>query len=907
MRKVVIHLVGAVSLFIAGYFALGSVGPDIIEALKGRDIVVREPSFVWVLCIIPLLLLLRATSLSDLPRTQQIASFVFRAAMVIAATLSLIGLEKIEREDIRTTTVFVVDTSDSVPDDFLEQTRQRIEAVWNQRGLHTVRVVSFAGNAKEEDLPAGGNVLPPLTRRGDETGKATNVQGALQFAFALLDSSTLGRIVLVTDGKETEGDLLGEERVAQRFHVPIHYLDFSELKQPAELMVTNVEVPSRIRAGIPFETKASVEVTAGMDASCELFIDGVLEKTLKQRFEEGRTPISWKTKMKDGGEKKVKVTCLPKEASNDRFASNNTFTVTAKVPEKPRVLYVEGERKFRKNLLAALDKDFRVELRGPRGVPSTLGDAKQFELIFLSDVPRTGGMGEPYMSTHQMKVLDRYARAGGGVVLAGGENSFGPGGYTGTYLERKVLPVKLEVQKKEDMPGLALMLVIDRSGSMSGAKISLAKEAARATLDVLQPSDKLGVITFDSSPTTVVRLQRAANRLKITDSIRRINSGGGTDIFPALDRAYQMLATTQAKVKHIILLTDGQSNRSGILELVGQSYQDRITISSVAVGRGSDQSLLMQIAEEGGGRYYFTDRADNIPKLFLKETSEVSRRALVEDRFKPQVSRRFRRLQIFKGLNMRSAPPLLGYVSTRAKARAEVLMTSHLGEPILARWSLGMGKVVVWTSDVKNRWSHYWLKWPGYAQFWRQLIRDTRRVEKDDPTFDLVADISHGVLSVGVDAVGEDDKFMHTLTSQLTVTTPDGTEKEVTLSQKAAGRWEGSLPLDEYGPYVIEGAHAKNDDDDKVYRSFQTLSWPFPQEYLAGKPDLSRVMNLADSTGGVAEPSEALLFDNEGKTTPKHTPLWPYPLYVVVGLLLLDLLIRRVRFWGDTEIKFRAA
>jgi hypothetical protein len=341
------------------------------------------------------------------------------------------------------------------------------------------------------------------------------------------------------------------------------------------------------------------------------------------------------------------------------------------------------------------------------------------------------------------------------------------------------------------------------------------------------------------------------------------------------------------------------------LELVSQSYQDRITISGVAVGRGSDQSLLMQIAEEGGGRYYFTDRADNIPRLFLKETSEVSRRALVEDRFRPRVSKRFRRLQIFKGIDMRRAPPLLGYVSTRAKARAEVLMTSHLGEPILARWSLGLGKVVAWTSDIKNRWSHYWLKWPGYAQFWRQLIRDTRRVEKEDPTFELFTDISRGMLSIGVDAVDDDDKFMASLHSKVIVKTPSGKEREVPLEQRAAGRWQGELKLEEYGPYTIHGSHARPGEDQRQYKSFETLAWPFPPEVRSGKTDLSRVKRLATSTGGVAEPSAALLFNNEGKTTQKQTPLWPFPLYVIVGLLLLDLLVRRVRFYGETEIEFR--
>jgi hypothetical protein len=324
----------------------------------------------------------------------------------------------------------------------------------------------------------------------------------------------------------------------------------------------------------------------------------------------------------------------------------------------------------------------------------------------------------------------------------------------------------------------------------------------------------------------------------------------------------------------------------------------------VAVGHGSDRSLLMKIAELGGGRYYFTDRPDNIPKLFLKETSEVSRRALVEDRFRPKLARRFRRLQMFKGLDMARAPSLLGYVSTQAKPQAEIILSSHLGEPILARWRLGLGKVLVWTSDVKNRWSHFWLKWPGYAQFWRQVIRDTMRVEKEDPRFEMVAEVAQGVLRVGVDAVDDEDHFIEGLTSEVSVTDPKGNELPVTLVQTAAGRYEAQLKLKHYGPYTIKGTHTSPAAPDDSYQSYAALAWPFPAEHLLGDPDLTPVRRLATATGGVEAPSNAQLFDAGDETTEKRTPLWSMPLYLVLGLLLLDVLLRRIRFYGRTRIRW---
>ncbi len=928
------HYLAAIALGISGVFAIQRFGPALAEQLGAMDLALSEPRYLWALLAIPALLILRAHSLSDLPRAQQALSFLLRAGFVLAIVSALVGVEEVRREPVTTATVFVVDTSESVPDAALEQARQRVEEAWRRRGQNEVRLVTFAETAREVPLasaaaatpPAPGapeaapaapetaaDTLPPIPRPPGTEGHTSNVQAGLRLAETLFPEGRLARIVLVTDGLETRGSLADERDTASRFGIRVHHLDLTGVPRPAELMVTSLETPDALKPRVPFVARATVKATAAMDARCELFVDSVLAEGKDVTLAPGDTEVAIQTSVKEGGDKRLSMRCAPKLAADDRFASNNAFEIPIHIKTLPKVLYVEGERQLRQNLVAALGRDFDVELRDARGLPRSLADARQFDLIFISDVPKSSGAGGDYMNRQHMQTLESYVRGGGGLVIAGGENSFGPGGYGGSYLEKHVLPVEVDVEKKEDMPSLALVLVIDRSGSMTGEKIELAKEAARATLDVLQPSDKLGIVAFDAAPTFIVRLQRAANRLKITDSLARLSSGGGTNIFPALDAAYKALAATQAKTKHIILLTDGQSSRSGILDLVSQSYADKITISTVAVGLNSDQGLLMQVAEAGGGRYYFTDRADNIPKLFLKEASEVTRRALVEDHFRPVVAKRFRSLQMFQGVGIERAPALLGYVSTRAKPRAEVLMLSHRGEPILARWRLGLGQVVVWTSDVKNKWAHFWLGWSGYAQFWRQLVRDTLRVEKPDPAMQTYTDIADGVLTVGVDAVDQDDHFIDGLVSQVTVTGPDGRDRDVTLSQTAPGRYEGQLALDAFGPWVVRGSHhAKRSPGDDgaagdVHRSYAAVAWPFPTEHLLGDPDLSAVRALSAATGGVAGPTDAQLFDTEGRTAERREPRWQLPLYLALLLLLLDVLLRRVRFYGKTAIPWRSA
>src|SRR5262249_51018394 len=178
------------------------------------------------------------------------------------------------------------------------------------------------------------------------------------------------------------------------------------------------------------------------------------------------------------------------------------------------------------------------------------------------------------------------------------------------------------------------------------------------------------------------------------------------------------------KVKHVILLTDGQAAYEGIPELLDEMTQNRITVTGVGIGSGADRTMLTMIAERGGGRFYFTQDPQAIPKRFLKGTSQGARAAVAEDRIAVHVAKH---VQMIDGVGLEHAPPLRGYVSTNPKPLSEVLLVSDYGEPLLARWRQGLGQAVAFTSDVKNRWASDWLHWSGYPKFWAQLVRSTMR------------------------------------------------------------------------------------------------------------------------------------------------------------------------------------
>lgn len=238
------------------------------------------------------------------------------------------------------------------------------------------------------------------------------------------------------------------------------------------------------------------------------------------------------------------------------------------------------------------------------------------------------------------------------------------------------MPVKFDSQKKRDTPALALALVIDKSGSMSGERIELAKDAAKATVELLNRNDKVGVVAFDDGVQQLVRMQSATNRVRIMSDIGRLKASGGTNIAAGLQSAYEQLAVTSARLKHIILLTDGISDSANIFSEVlpamrigdhGVDDRDREPVGDGAAA-----------ADRGGrrGRYYYTNDPYNVPRIFMKETSTVSRTSLVEEPFKPRIHKR---AQVLNGIPWESAPYLLGYVSTKAKEGAEEILRTEQG------------------------------------------------------------------------------------------------------------------------------------------------------------------------------------------------------------------------------------
>ena len=881
----------------------------------GTDYELLAPKMLGLALLAPFFLWMIGRSLADLPWPQRILSGILRVAFVALLALGLSRLARTATTQ-KVCTVYLVDVSESVPDAAIEDARAEIKkGLLAKPSDALVRVITFAkrprvvpiaDDAKESpalerhDIDAATAAADPKGVKRTGLGAATDLASAMQLAYGQYPSGYLRRAVILTDGVQTDGDILAEANRAREFGVKIFTVPYHR-PVPGEVALRDLRVPEKVRVGEPFNLHASIFSSRPQKVRATLKqgeaingLDGIRTLDLKP----GDNDVTFKSVVRVAGE--VTYALDLSDIPEDRFKENNRFAVSVAVPGRPTVLYAEGNAARASYLASALSaQEFDVDIRSPREIPSSIRELERYDFVILSDAPAEA------VSLTQQDAIESYVRdLGGGFLFAGGEAGFGLGGWSHTTIER-ILPVRMDAEKRRDEPQVAMVLVLDRSGSMSGLPIEMAKAAAKATADTLAADDLIEVIAFDSAPTRVVRMTPAKHRARIQSDISRIQAGGGTEIFSALDAAYQTLTVTRARRKHVILLTDGQAPHNGIRDLVQAMAAEGITASAVGLGSGIDEQLLRLISDGGGGRLYKVADPQSLPRVFTRETEMVSRNAAVEEYFQPKV---VSPADFLRGVDMRSAPFLHGYVATKMKPPpAQEILQSEVAEPILARWHVGLGWSLAWTSDVKNLWAVEWLRWPGYGQFWGQLVREHMR-QKRRQQYDMRAEIdaTTGHVKASIDAIGGDDRFQNGLDAKLTVQgpQPNGETRKIAMRQTAPGRYESDFPLERFGSFLLHASLEKGVDDGKggqksaqVAESFGHVTNPYPREYLALAPDLVTLSRTAMITGGRMDPEAKAVFDPAGETIRYHQDLWSRFIGAALAVYLLDLLIRRVRIF----------
>ena len=494
-----------------------------------------------------------------------------------------------------------------------------------------------------------------------------------------------------------------------------------------------------------------------------------------------------------------------------------------------------------------------------------------------------------------MEALSGYVSDyGGGFIMAGGDAMYGEEGYADSVLEA-LLPITFTVKERPEE--FALIIVLDKSWSMVGEKIELSKEASKAAVDVLDDHHEIGVVAFNNSLDWPVLLQRASNREWIKDKISTIMPSGHTNVYPALEEAFLGLEGSESRLKHVILLSDGRTYPDDYEGLVTKMAEMGITVSTVAMGQEADRELLENIADWGEGRGYFVEDVEEVPQIFAQETRRAARPTLVEVPFSPIVGKS---VEMFKGIDFASSPPLHGYLSTRLKETSEALLISEEDDPILARWQFGLGRAVAFTSDVKNRWATEWLEWPGYGKFWTQLVRQTMR-GSDDRVRALTVKREADRARITVDIPPAAGNVNAPPTVRWTV--GNGMTTTIKTERVSSASYAASVTL---GPEDDQTFQTNLPDGSEVARS---LLYSYPAEYQFRPPNVELLQAIARDTGGVFAPSPEQIFEDDGVRTVRPLALWPFLAALALVFYLLDLLLRRIRLFkasSDLTLPFQS-
>jgi Ca-activated chloride channel family protein len=842
----------------------------------------------WVLTLLvvclPVLAVFFVRSLSDFPKKQRIVSLVVRSLIVFLIVLSLAGLTW-SHETNQQHVLFLIDRSLSIGEEAKSAINTTLDAALEHQGGHRVGFLEFAETpglvheTRPDPKPVNTSSETSAVLVPTSVSAGTDLAAAIEAAAGYTPPGYVPKIVLLSEGNQTLGDATAA--VAQG-EVPIDVYPLPTRSEP-EVQIAEVDVPAEVRQGEPFFVEVVVYSNHDDEGLLEIYRGDQKVVSEKRVITSGENRFQFQQSI--DRERLADFTARVSGLQQDTLLDNNFDSGLVYAAGKPQVLIVESDPSLIRELAYGLeDEGIQVDVRPPQGMPESLSDLQNYELLILSNVPAT------LLTQKQMEITRTFVQElGGGFIMLGGDQSFGLGGYYKSTLE-EILPVRSDFEKEKEKPSLAMVLAIDKSGSMSGNKIQMARSAARSAVELLGQRDQVSVLAFDGKTFVISEMQRASNRSGIDRQIARIDAGGGTAMYPSMAMAYEVLQATSAKLKHMILLTDGESSPGDFMGIAQTMAANRITVSTVAVGEGSHTQLLEEIARVGKGRYYLAADAAQVPQIFARETVTASKSAIDEQPFLPQV---IRATHALKEVDMEDAPFLLGYVKTRPKPTSEVILATESGDPLLVWWRYGLGMTAAFTSDAQSRWAAEWMAWPGFSKFWTQVVRQVMR--KNDARGIVIETERKGRdVHLSLDAVDEFGRFLNNAEVELTVIDPQLSRSHSALSQTAPGRYATDFVTGPSGAYHIEMAVKK--DGQVMYRQSRGLTVGYSDELRIRPTNEPLLKEIARVSGGTYDPLPEAIFADDGRRTTRPTALWSYLLTAAMILSVLDVALRRIDF-----------
>ncbi len=837
------------------------------------------PALAWLLAV--------ARGMHGVTRLRRRLSVGLRALVLLLLVLALAGLQSV-RTNQGVATIFVLDRSASMGAAATEAAEAFIRESLRARGDRDRAGLVVFGKEPVIDVNTGSlRALGKIYAHPDPS--SSDLAAAIRLASANFGEGMAKRLVLLTDGNETSGDAAQAGAVAATDGIQIDVVNVGEAARGAgEVVLSEVVVPSEVTRGEPFELRVVAEATAPTSGVIRLDRDGVPVARVPVRLSKGTNALVVGQTAGPPGFYRYRAVL---ETDGDGDARNNVGMGFVSVRGRPRVLLLEGERGAGAALERALKVyDLDVTRAGVEGLPTRPEDLQGFDAVFLSDFPAQD------MTERQMRLIASSVRESGvGFGMIGGENSFLPGGYYETPIA-DVLPVDLNVRQRKVFPSTTILIVIDASGSMGMIedgvqKIKIAATAASATVRMMNARDFVGVAGSTDQIDFVAPIQPAQNKERIAQQTGTLSvGGGGIYIRPSLEFAYGHLSRQNTRVRHLILLADGNDSdeQGGALDLARKMVSERMTVSVVAIGNGKDVPFLKELAATGKGHFYLATQAKQLQRLFTRDASMMSRSAIEEGTFLPKVDPGD---EVLRGLDLRAMPPLHAYCLTSDRPLSRIPMRTAKDDPLLAFWQYGLGTSLAFTSDAQPKWARPWIGWRDFNAFWAQAVRSTLRRASDN-RMEVTPRREGGKGLVEVEAYDPSGNPINGLSARVNILSPDGRPQEVAIRQQAPGRYAGQFDASATGGYIVSVAEGGPGGAPRVTRAGFSIA--YPPEYQAVRPHTALLAQIAQATGGRALDNPVQSFRPASRPGQSVRDLWPALLLLAALLFPLDVAVRRL-------------
>jgi uncharacterized membrane protein/Mg-chelatase subunit ChlD len=858
-----------------------------------------SPYFVVLLVLIPLFLYwIKHTPrrLSPVRRRLLTGLRLVVLALLVGGLVRLSLTQAYEQANV----VFLLDMSQSIATAVRQQALTFLRTVSeHKRPQDAVGLVVFGAEASVEQTVSSAFTLRDIAAEVD--GTSTNIARAIQMGLASFPPAGARRLVLLSDGNENVASAADAALIARSLGAEIFAVPLGRPPGEPEVRVDALLVPAQVKASTPYRVEAVVFSTLETPASLQLFRGGTFVGQQEVTLQPGKNRYSF---LQHTGEEGVQLYQLVVNSPQDTIPDNNRWHAYTEVQGPPKILLLYDSLGESAPLVEALrQQGLAVQERPWSELPHALSGYLEYDALLLANVPGFG------ISVAQMEVLERYVRdMGGGLLMLGGDKSFGAGGYYRTPLE-KILPVDMDVPTKMTIPSLCLVMVIDRSDSMGGSlrearqvqpleerntKLEVTKIAAFSALKLLNPFDQVGILAFNADWEWTVPITEAGKREQIAGRLAALTHAGGTDLYKAMAEGLRALKDVKAVKKHLIALSDGLTPNMDFESLMRDAVANNVTVSAVAIGKDADRTLMDAIAHWGNGRSYYTDDQQHVPRIFTAETILVSRSLFEEHPFQPVLQTEH---EMLRGIQVAQAPPLYGYVVTYGKPAAEILLVTPKGDPLLAVQRYGLGRTAAFTSDLSARWSKAWLRWPQFSQYAAQLVRWVQRKGTVE-NFDVQVDVREGQGIVQADVYDTQEHFLNNLDLRGRMLTPSKETLPITFAQIAPGRYQGRFSVQGNGEYLLSLTGTK--DATTVGPKTVGISLPYSPEYLGLDINYSLLNRLAERTGGQVlrpdTPAEAahVLFATPGQRVSALREYWPWFVVLALCLFVGEIAIRQV-------------